>query len=73
LSSDLFKTHAEVMFLTAPNGNVSTKTGVMLGGAEIQDDAVWKGKWEPLPDAADGRFVLKLPPASAALVKITAR
>lgn len=65
--------HAEIMMLTAPSGNVAAKTGVMLGGAEIQDDAAWDGKWTPLPKPApDGTFTCQLPAASAALVKITA-
>jgi hypothetical protein len=66
------KARAEIIFLTAPNGDVAAKTGVTLGGAEIQDDATWNGKWTDLPKpAADGKFSLKLPAASAALVKIT--
>jgi len=68
------KSRGQVMFLTAPDGDVSAKTGVTLGGAEIRDDAVWKGKWAALPKPSDdGKFSLNLPPASAALVKITAR
>lgn len=65
---------AQVMWLTAPSADVAAKTGVTLGGAEIEDNAVWNGKWTPLPNStADGSVKLKLPPASAALVKITAR
>jgi hypothetical protein len=64
----------QVIFLTAPNGDVSAKTNVTLGGAEIRDDAVWKGKWTALPKPArNGQFSLNLPAASAALVKFTAR
>jgi hypothetical protein len=65
---------ARVIFLTAPNGDVSSKTGVTLGGAEIQDNAAWKGKWSRIPGSfGDSRFVLNLPAATAALVKFTAR
>jgi hypothetical protein len=64
----------QVIFMTAPGGDVSSKTGVTLGGAEIRDDAVWRGKWTALPKPSrNGQFSLKLPAASAALVKFTAR
>lgn len=67
------KATAEAMLLNSPEGDIAAKTGIALGGAEIQDDATWTGKWTPLPKPAmDGKFNLKLPPASAALVKITA-
>lgn len=64
----------QVIFLTVPGGDVSAKTNVTLGGAEIQDNAVWKGKWTALPKPSrNGQFSLDLPAASAALVKFTAR
>jgi hypothetical protein len=64
----------QVIFLAVPGGDVSAKTNVMLGGAEIQDNAVWKGKWTVLPKPSrNGQFSLNLPAASAALVKFTAR
>lgn len=72
LSPGFANAQAQVMFLTAPDGNVAAKTGVTLGGAEIQDDATWNGKWTPLAATDDGKFILKLPAASAALVKIAA-
>ncbi|HXA44765.1 MAG TPA: hypothetical protein VNZ25_04615 [Candidatus Angelobacter sp.] len=63
---------ADVMFLAAPENNIAAKNGVTLGGAEIQDDATWRGKWTSLPDATtDGKFDINLPCASAALIKIT--
>ncbi len=65
---------AQVICLTTPDGDVSSKTGLTLGGAEIRDDAVWKGKWTALPKPnRNGQFSLNLPAASAALVKFTAR
>jgi len=68
------KARAEVIFLTAPDGDVSSKTGVTLGGVEIRDNAVWNGKWTALPKPSrNGQFSLNLPAASAALVKFTAR
>jgi hypothetical protein len=65
---------AEVMFLTATNGDIATKTGVRLGGAEIQDNAKWKGTWTQLnASTIGGQIIVKLPPSSAALVEITGR
>jgi hypothetical protein len=64
----------EIIRLTAPDGDVSRKTGVTLGGAEITDDAKWKGRWEKIP-ATPGKsqspLIVELPAASAALVKLT--
>jgi hypothetical protein len=68
------KARAQVMFLTAATNDVATKTGVTLGGAEIQDSAEWNGKWTRLAEPrADGRFTVTLPPSTAALLKITGR
>lgn len=73
LDSGFSRAHAEVMFLRTPDGDVSDKKGVTLGGAEIRDDASWNGTWDPSDANAEGKFALKLPPASAALVKVTAQ
>jgi hypothetical protein len=65
---------ARALFLVAPENDVAAKTGITLGGAEIRDDATWRGKWEVLPGPGpDGQFTLKLPPASAALVEVSPR
>jgi hypothetical protein len=64
----------QIIRLTAPNGDVSSKTGVTLGGAEITDDAEWNGKWEPvMVPAQKFQFPIQvdLPAASAAIVKLT--
>jgi hypothetical protein len=63
---------AEVMLLTAPGNDVEAKSGTMLGGAAIMDDGSWKGAWTPLPaPSAKGQFGLKLPSATAAIVRLT--
>lgn len=65
---------ARALFLSAPGNDVAAKTGITLGGADIQDDAMWRGKWKKLPmPGAGGQFKLKLPAASAALVEILPR
>ena len=74
LNSGFAKSKTETMFLTVPEGNIAAKTGVTLGGAEIQDDATWNGKWTRLANSMEGvEIKFSLPPASAALVKITGR
>jgi hypothetical protein len=60
----------KVIFLSAPNGDISVKTGVTLGGAPIRDNASWNGKWTRLkPDK--GQFTVKVPASSAAVVELT--
>jgi hypothetical protein len=63
----------EAIFLTAPGGDVAAKTGLLLGGAPIGDDAGWGGQWTPLPaPASDGAFVIKIPAATAVVVRLVA-
>ncbi len=62
--------HSEVIFLTAPSGDVTAKTGETLGGAAISSDGPWLGKWTPLEPGKPGQCVVKVAPASAAIVKI---
>jgi len=71
LASGIPGARARVMLLKVTGGDVAAKTGVTLGGAAIQDDAEWEGKWTFLPKpAADGTFIFSLPAASAALVEV---
>lgn len=56
----------EILRLTAPSNDVSQKTGITLGGAEITDDAKWRGRWQSISTSA-----IDLPAASAAIVKLT--
>ena len=60
----------KVIFLCAPDGNVATKTGVTLGGAPIEDNGSWKGKWTPLKADKTGQCVVPVPAASAAVVML---
>jgi hypothetical protein len=74
LKTGFHNARARVIFLTAPGGDISAKNGVTLGGAEIQDDATWRGTWSSLlPAEGDETFLLKLPAATAALVEFRAR
>lgn len=69
-------TEGKIIRLAAPDGDVSAKTGVTLGGAEITDDAKWDGKWDfQLVPLQRFQFALQVevPAASAAVVKLTPR
>ena len=65
------KTQCRLIRLGAPENDVAAKSYVTLGGAEIQNDGTWNGKWTTLsrPDRG-GTLSIQLPPASAALVEI---
>ena len=60
----------ETMSLISPDGEVTAKTGVTLGGASISDDASWLGKWTPLAPDMAGQCVVKVAACSAVIVKI---
>ncbi len=64
---------ATAMFLTAPNGDVGATSGVTLGGATITNNAPWRGQWTVLTASPSGPCKLRVPAASAAVVKIVAR
>ena len=64
----------QVMFLTAPGGDVQAKSGVTLGGAAIGSNGAWKGSWKPLTTPNEnGQFNVSLPAAAAAIVRLTAQ
>ncbi len=71
--SDGIAKHAEALFLTSPGGDVTAKTGVTLGGASIVNDGPWRGKWTPLVSDKAGQCVVKLPAASAVVVKMAVK
>lgn len=58
----------QIMFLT---GNVTAKAGMKLGGAAIADDGSWRGKWRVLKPGKSGSCVVKVPAASAAIVRFS--
>jgi hypothetical protein len=64
--------HGRVLFLTAPHGDITTTTGVTLGGAPIKDDGSWSGTWASLSAPFHkGQFAIKVPAASAAIIQLT--
>jgi hypothetical protein len=61
------------MFLAAANGNVGATNGITLGGAEIANDALWRGKWTELAPLINGHCDVSVPAGSAAVVRISTR
>ncbi len=58
------------MFLTAPKSDMAATGGVTLGTSSISTDGSWSGTWEVLKSDSK-QVTITLPPASAAVVKIT--
>jgi hypothetical protein len=63
-------TDAQAMSLTVSGGDIAAKTGTTLGGAQIKNDGSWSGKWTDLPPAKNGSLALKIPAASAVIIKL---
>ncbi|HUB68736.1 MAG TPA: hypothetical protein VL981_14730, partial [Candidatus Methylacidiphilales bacterium] len=63
-------THADSISLIAPKEDVTATTGVTLGGAAINADGSWQGTWTPLPNSSSNKFAVKVPPASAVIVRL---
>jgi hypothetical protein len=62
---------AEVIFLSAPLGDITTITGITIGDAPIKEDGSWNGRWSRLPATAkDGSITVTVPAASAAIIKL---
>ena len=62
--------NAGVMYLSAPNQDPEAISGVTLGGAAISDHGPWQGKWSCIDSVGAGRYAVKVPATSAAIVKI---
>ena len=52
--------------LSAPS--LESKTGVTLGRAMVKTDGTWRASSEEKIKASDGKIVLRLPAASAAVL-----
>lgn len=60
-------TKGESMRLAGPDADIAATTGVTLGGAAIEDDASWAGKWSALQDPS----AVEVPAASAIVVRLS--
>ncbi|HEY1661856.1 MAG TPA: hypothetical protein VGI03_05505 [Verrucomicrobiae bacterium] len=64
--------HGQIMSLTVPGNDIASKTGVTLGGAVIETNGSWNGKWTELTPAGTGSFTVKVPAASASILRLVA-
>jgi hypothetical protein len=60
---------ANAIFLAAPNGDVTAKSGVTLGGSGINSSVPWQGKWAPVSLSETGKCKITVPSASAAILR----
>jgi hypothetical protein len=63
-------TKAESIALTAPNGDVSAKDGITLGGAGIAHDGTLKESWNTAPAPSGGALHITVPACSVLLVRL---
>jgi hypothetical protein len=59
-----------VMYLSAPNDDVASKTGITLGGVAIKE-GTWNGKWTSVPVGKGANVEIEVPAASAVVVKLS--
>jgi hypothetical protein len=64
-------TGAKIISLRAPDNDLADTSGVKLGGAMIENDGSWNGKWMDLPVNPNGQFTVTVPPASASIIRLT--
>jgi hypothetical protein len=57
----------EIMYLKAPDNDVSATNRITLGNATINNTGEWQGKWTPLSSHGNA---ISVSAASAAIVKI---
>jgi hypothetical protein len=62
----------QAMFLVQANGDAGATNGITLGGASIENNAPWTGKWTRLKPGKNGCVVI-VPAASAAIVRFSYR
>lgn len=61
----------ETLALAAPAGDVAAKSGITLGGAEIQPDGSWRAQWtSPRALTGQGVYAVAVPAATAVIVKL---
>jgi hypothetical protein len=62
-----------VMYLKAPDNDITAMSGITLGGATIDGNSSWqgKGKWEPVDSTDLNGCNVKVDASSSAIVKFT--
>ncbi len=62
----------QIIYLTVPNNDVAATANEVLGGAAIEHDGSWNGKWTPLKTKRKEPLTFNVPAASAAIVRLSA-
>ena len=57
------------MDLAEKDNDVAAKTGVTLGGSDIDPQGNWSGQWKPVKGGDSDSLTVEIPPASAALLR----
>ena len=70
---DFLSGNVETISLIAPGGNVGATNGITLGGVQIVNNAPWHGQWTSLVPEENTPCVVKVPAASAIVLKISGR
>ena len=65
---------ASVIYMTAPQGDITSIHGITIGGAGIKENGAWHGKWTRLSAAGkDGSITVTVPAATGAVIKLENR
>lgn len=61
---------AGAIFLRSETGEATAKEGITLGGASIENDEPWSGRWTIADNLTNGNCTITVPATSAAMVKL---
>lgn len=61
----------EVIYLQAPDHDVTATSGITLGGASLDGGVRWQGRWSPVISTDGTDSVVKVGASSAAIVRFT--
>ena len=62
----------QIISLTAPNNDIAATANEILGGAAIETDGSWNGKWTPLETKENASLTFNVPAGSAEIVRLSA-
>jgi hypothetical protein len=64
-------TDLQIMQLRASDNNIADTTGITLGGSGIDNGGHWGGSWNEMDPQAGKLPIIKVPAASAMIIKLT--
>jgi hypothetical protein len=62
----------QIISLTAPNNDIAATANEILGGAAIENDGSWNGKWTPLETKENALPTFIIPAGSAVIIRLSA-